>query len=409
MLSLNKFKYFNFLFYILPFTLIFSPAISTFIVSILAILGMFWYVKKKSEIIHIQYFIYFFLTWCVYIIITSFLSHNILLSFESTLFYFRFIFFSFFIYLFLKYKKNFVFEFFLIVTISILLLDSSIQYFFGENILGKVSPSDRQITSFFELKRVLGSYLSRFSPILIIIAIQSYKKNNFIFYTSIIIYIYSFFGVIISGERVSLFYYLFVIFFLFLVIKIKLSYKILLFLIFSLLFTSIILQNPKLKERIISVSLNQYVINDSFTVKETKYYSLLRSSFVLFKDNFIFGVGPKNFREECKISKIENGCSTHPHNTYVQILTETGILGLIFFLIFYFFISYNFFKYFFIITFSKNFHKVNLILFISLLNIFVNFFPFVPNGNFFGSWLSIFYYFPIGYFFYSFDKKLSLK
>lgn len=409
MLNLNKFKYFNFLFYILPLTLIFSSAVSTLIVSILAILGMIWYLKKNSDIIHVQNFIYFFLTWYVYIIITSILSNNIFLSFESTLFYFRFIFFSFFVYLFLKYKKNFVFEFFLIATISILLLDSTIQYFYVENLLGKASPSDRQITSFFELKRVLGSYLSRFSPILVIIAIQSYKKNNFIFYTSILIYIYSFFGVIISGERVSLFYYLFVIIFLLLVIKIKLSYKISLFLIFSLFFTSIILQNPKLKDRIINVSLNQYVINDSFTIKDNKYYSLFQSSFVLFKDNLIFGIGPKNFREECKISKIENGCSTHPHNTYVQILTETGTLGLLFFLIFYFFISYNFIKYFFIIIFSKTFHKVNLILFISLLNIFINFFPFVPNGNFFGSWLSIFYYLPIGYFFYSFDKKLSLK
>ena len=45
----------------------------------------------------------------------------------------------------------------------------------------------------------------------------------------------------------------------------------------------------------------------------------------------IFGTGVKGFRYLCrnKIYILENndGCSTHPHNTYVQILASNGIIG----------------------------------------------------------------------------------
>ena len=56
----------------------------------------------------------------------------------------------------------------------------------------------------------------------------------------------------------------------------------------------------------------------------------------MFLDNKIFGVGMKNFRNYCsddkyQVSKLS--CSTHPHNTYIQILTETGLFGFLFILV----------------------------------------------------------------------------
>ena len=54
----------------------------------------------------------------------------------------------------------------------------------------------------------------------------------------------------------------------------------------------------------------------------------------MFLDNKILGVGVKNFRNFCNVEKykVDRSCTTHPHNTYIQILAETGIIG--FFLMF---------------------------------------------------------------------------
>ena len=47
-------------------------------------------------------------------------------------------------------------------------------------------------------------------------------------------------------------------------------------------------------------------------------------------DRPIFGHGPKMFRIKCKEKKYQigiNPCQTHPHNFYIQLLAETGIVG----------------------------------------------------------------------------------
>ena len=67
----------------------------------------------------------------------------------------------------------------------------------------------------------------------------------------------------------------------------------------------------------------------------------------MFKDNILIGVGPKNFREVCKKREYnfsEKTCSTHPHNTYVQLLSETGIVGFLFIFFIFLNISYYLIK-----------------------------------------------------------------
>ena len=72
---------------------------------------------------------------------------------------------------------------------------------------------------------------------------------------------------------------------------------------------------------------------NTFSIQHQVIYS---TSLKIFKDNPIFGIGPKNFREKCKEEKYKtyikedhsvDGCQTHPRNTYIQLLVETGVIG----------------------------------------------------------------------------------
>ncbi|MDA8809788.1 O-antigen ligase family protein, partial [Candidatus Pelagibacter bacterium] len=119
--------------------------------------------------------------------------------------------------------------------------------------------------------------------------------------------------------------------------------------------------------------------------------------------------GHKNFRFYCNDKKYlisENSCTTHPHNAYIQILTELGIVGLIFILPLTFVvfkillrnILANIFK-----TKSKN--QLNDFEVCMIIAIIISIWPLSPSGNPFNNWLSIIIYYPIGFILWSLKNK----
>ena len=93
-----------------------------------------------------------------------------------------------------------------------------------------------------------------------------------------------------------------------------------------------------------------------------------------------------------------NGCTTHPHNFYIQLLSETGIIGFItIFSIFIYLIFLVLRNYFF--SFQKkqknlmtNFQICLIVGFITTL------LPVIPNGNFFNNWINMIIFYPVGFY-----------
>ena len=125
----------------------------------------------------------------------------------------------------------------------------------------------------------------------------------------------------------------------------------------------------------------------------------------MFIDKPILGHGPKSFRLLCDNFKLHvNGCNMHPHSTYFQLLSETGLLGFLFILLFFLHICWNILKIFIKNKLIKNdWAKLSL-----LLSFFITTFPFIPSGSFFNNWLSIIYFLPMGFYLYLLAHKKDI-
>ncbi len=395
----------------LPPAIITGPFLSDLIVSLSGILFLLLIILKKKfeyfkNIISFSFFLY-----CLYLIIISATSENNLLSFESSLFYFRFGI----LVLNIAYCINYYHKFLKLFGLSFLLvflfvlIDSYFQLFFGNNLLGFTYAKHR-LTGIFGEERVLGSYLSRCLPFLVALIIINVKNTIKVEFLIFILIFTSLPIIIFSGERTALFYFILFMILFFLLITNSSKLKLYIFFTSILSFFLVFLLSDSARDRMINFTTYQLNIKNEldsggirvFSVQHEVIYS---TSLKIFRDNYVFGIGPKLFREVCKkdkyitLSKLDasiNGCQTHPHNTYIQLLTETGVVGTIP-LLFLLLNNLNTLikQYFFRVDCSKiHLNNYRILLFISTL---ITLWPFVPNGNFFNNWLSIIYFLPIGF------------
>ena len=129
----------------------------------------------------------------------------------------------------------------------------------------------------------------------------------------------------------------------------------------------------------------------------------------MFKDDPITGQGPNAFRYLCSEKKfyVDLGCTTHPHQIYIQLLAETGIPGFMFLFITLIFVIWKLI-YIFIANYKSKYFQYNKYSeFFILLAIFINLFPFVPSNNFFNNWINIMYFLPIGLYLGVFLKNID--
>ena len=420
--------------FFLPFTYIIGIAVTEFFVLLMILL--FLIINRNIQIYKNSIFIFFLLISFYFGINSIFQIYDNDLRISS-IFHFRFALFSLSIFFLLEYSssetsksKKILMGIFMILILVI--LDSFLQFLSGKNIIG-FEIKDNRVSGIFDDELILGSFLLKVFPFTIWLIyfsnfeISKYKNLLIIFFSMYIITVY------LSGERTSLFLiFLATILFIFYLHNLReillKSFLIFLLFVMSTFITDFGKSDPF--NRIFIKTFNQ-ITNSFFLTKRdiqldkknlgdltkdlkkniqifsTDHNGHYLLAYNLFKQSPIFGKGPEGFRYYCR--KVEYNskigmCSTHPHNIFMQLLSETGLIGIFFYL---------FGSIFVIISLSK-LYKKNMDLkskynfYIASIAIIVNFFPLVPSGNFFNNWISIISYYYIGIYIYSY-RKVILK
>jgi O-antigen ligase len=388
---------------IIPF-LIWGPFIPDLIVSLSSLVfliyvfknKLFYYFNKKPLII--------FFIFCIYCILVSiFLAKDILLSFESSLFYFRIGVFSCLIWYVLEQDKKILTYFYyaLVISFLALIIDGYIQFLTGTNILGLPKAGDR-ISSFFGDELIMGSYLSRLFPLLFALFIVKEKKKLELYFMIFFFLLLS--GlVLISGERAAFAFYCLSFIFIIIFMKGYAKLRIAVSVGSAIVIIIIISSFDQVKNRMVSDPTNT-MAKSIFT---PAHDSIIRTAYNMFKDKPFVGHGPKMFRVICKDEKYAFGlfpCATSPHNFYVQLLAETGIIGFSFlFSIFVYVLYCTYMQFKSMVLRQKRYltdYQVCL-----LAGILITVWPLTTNGNFFNNWLMIVYSLPVGFYLHSLYGK----
>jgi len=388
---------------IIPF-LIWGPFFPDLIVSLSALVFLVYVVKKKEFYYFNNKPLIIFFIFCIYCILVSiFIAKDRMLSFESSLFYFRIGLFACLIWYLIDKNKKILSNFYyiLVVCFSALILDSYIQFFIGINIIG-LSKTVARLSSFFGDELILGSYLSRLFPLLFALFLIKEKNQTELYFMSILFILLS--GLIyISGERAA--FFLFILSYIFIMIFLEkfAKFKIILS-VFSLILIVVITFNFKdVRDRM--------VFNPLITIKKSiftpEHDSLFSTAYNMFLDKPLFGHGPKMFRVICKDEKYAVGitpCMTHPHNFYVQLLAETGIIGFSFLFSAFAYDLYCAYRQFKSIVLRQKRYLTDYQVCL-LAGILITVWPLTTNGNFFHNWLMIVYSLPVGFYLHSIYGK----
>ena len=127
------------------------------------------------------------------------------------------------------------------------------------------------------------------------------------------------------------------------------------------------------------------------------------TSIRIFDDNKIFGSGPRSYRNECDKYKINRfSCDRHPHNYYIQLLSETGLIGVSFLILIYIIII----KKLYLFYFQKT-KTIDDLKFCFLAFYLAALWPIIPSGNFFNNWLSIMNFLPLSFYLYLSKKRIT--
>ena len=399
---------------IIPF-FIWGPFFPDLIVSFSALFFLYYVFKNKEFHFFNNKPLIIFFSFCIYCILLSvFVAEDMMLSFESSLFYFRIGVFSCFIWYLIDKDKSILtfFYYALVLCFSVLVIDGYIQHFTGVNLIGfKILGS--RVSSFFGDELIMGSYLSRLFPLLFALFLVKKKQKYEIYFIGALFILVDVL-IFMSGERSAFFFLNLSTVFIIILIKEYQKFRLVTFIIAIICVFILSLYSTNLSQRMFKgpgEDMGLVKSSKEAVIFSKAHDSLIRTAYNMFKDQPLLGHGPKMFRIICKDEKYATGinpCMTHPHNFYIQLLAETGIIGFLFLLSALVYVVYTALRQFksIILKEKRPLSDYQVCLLAGML---ITVWPLTTNGNFFNNWLMIAYSLPAGFYLQSIYSKKKVK
>ncbi len=408
-MPIKKDFFVNLLIAIIPLTFIAGNLLLNINILLIIIFSLFFY---KAEIFYNKFtnidklILVFFIYVAINGVINDYFYYkdtNIVLI--KSLSYLRYLI-LYFIFKFLAQKEiiNFKFIFFAFGAACLfVVIDLFIQYTLGKDIFGFPSdPIKRRLSGPFGDEYIAGSFIQRFYIFgLYFILIFSKLKNIKIFKYLIFISIGLFsLGILFAGNRIPLVMFAFSLVLFFLFERELRRQSIIIFIICFVTFAIPMSLNQNIYNHYAGFLTKSLEVKD-YLFKRFNYFSSVKvehipnsyakdieTGILVWNKNKIFGGGIKSFYSNC--SKIENSimdkyggtnCNTHPHNYYLHLASELGLIGLFLFIAVFSLILLKSIK---IIVYQTD-NTIKTFLAPFLISLIVEIFPLKTTGSFFTS------------------------
>ncbi len=338
-----------------PISIIIGQAAISINYFLLAICFFFFLGNNEFKLLLKKYF-FIILPFFLIIIFSSLFNQDkySLHNLDKSFFYLK-NFFLFFVLIFILkneyYRK--IFYYVILCCCIFVAVDNFIQFFFGVDIFGYEKAKFRLTGPFGDNEYVSGSYLAKLSILISpLLLIKKNSSKNYYFYFFIF---FIFFSIILTGERASTLIFSIGIFFFYYLLDRKLKKIFILFSLFVFILITLVTFNKTVKYKFLQTSYQVGLLKyygNKITVSEKDYPDFENRNFFdsnhgahfltayeIWKKNKLIGVGLKNFSKECKNDDYKNinslsfdkRCSSHPHNFYLELLSEFGLTGFILF------------------------------------------------------------------------------
>ena len=225
------------------------------------------------------------------------------------------------------------------------------QFFYGKDFFGLTSPYANKITGPFHAEAIAGGFIQKFSFFLFFafMLLTKIKDSKIKILILTALFFITILSITLSGNRMSLLLFLFGIFLVF--INNKTLRKYILHILVSIFIMSAIIVNSsdRIKNYYYAFYENSKNILTVYSYRilgfekdlpyssKHAYLHEFESGISTWELNKYIGGGLKSFRYNCPKRKVESinvrtTCNIHPHNYYLEILTDLGIVGIILFL-----------------------------------------------------------------------------